>query len=62
MAMMALRSAHPPAAANPVIVTLLQPDWSFMMAPIALGAACLVLLAWLYNNTVHKRPYPKRWW
>lgn len=62
MGMMALRSAHPPAAANPVIIFFVQPDWAFMLTPIALGATSLILLAWLYNNAVHKRPYPKRWW
>lgn len=62
MAMMALKSAHPPAAANPVIVTFLKPGPEFLITPILLGATLLVLLAWIYNNMVHKRPYPKRWW
>lgn len=46
---------HPPAGANPIIVMLLQPDWTFLLTPILAGTICLVLGAFLYNKLAHRR-------
>lgn len=50
--MLVTRTAHPPAASNPVIVMLSAPAWSFLYAPTLIGAGTLVLVGVLYNNLV----------
>lgn len=61
VAMMALRCVHPPAGSNPVIVFLLQPDWSFMLTPTALGIVLLLIVALIFNNLGAGRRYPQYW-
>lgn len=61
IAMMQLtRTLHPPAAADPVLL-LMQggAPWSFLITPVLLGSSILVILAFLYNNFIVHRPYPK---
>lgn len=60
-AMMALRCVHPPAGSNPVIVFLLQPAWSFLVLPTALGALLLLAVALVFNNLGKGRRYPLYW-
>ena len=43
---------HPPAGAVPIVVTLTQPDWSFLLTPIAVGAIAIVLGGKLYQRLV----------
>jgi len=50
--MLMTRTAHPPAASNPVIVMLSAPAWSFLYAPTLIGACTLVLVGAPYNNLV----------
>jgi CBS-domain-containing membrane protein len=61
-AMMLLRTVHPPAGSNPVIVFLSQPSWEFLLYPTLAGALLISLIAIVYNNVtnVHER-YPKYW-
>lgn len=59
--MMATRTVHPPAGSNPVIVFLMQPDWSFLLLPTLAGALLLVGVALLYNNLSRPTNYPKYW-
>ena len=37
---------HPPAGSNPVIILLVQPDWTFLLFPTLAGAVILALMAW----------------
>jgi CBS-domain-containing membrane protein len=59
--MLATRTAHPPAASNPVIVMVSAPAWSFLFTPTIAGACALVMVAVVYNNVVKGRVYPKYW-
>lgn len=59
--MMATRTVHPPAGSNPVIIYLLHPGWSFLLAPTLLGALLLVAMTLVYNNTMRAARYPKYW-
>jgi CBS-domain-containing membrane protein len=59
--MMLSGTVHPPAGSNPVIVFLALPKWDFLIFPTLTGAAILVLLALVYNNTLRKNSYPKYW-
>jgi len=59
--MMAARCVHPPAGSNPVIVFLLQPGFSFLLAPTVLGCLLLLLTALIFNNLGKGRRYPQYW-
>lgn len=59
--MMLTRTVHPPAGSNPVIVFLLQPDWSFAIFPTLIGAVLLVLVALLFHNVTRPSRWPKYW-
>ncbi len=36
-------------------------DWSFLLAPVLLGAATIAALALIVNNLNRKRRYPTFW-
>lgn len=59
--MMLTRTVHPPAGSNPVIVFLLQPDWSYIVFPTLTGALLLVLVALLFHNITRNSRWPKYW-
>jgi len=47
--MMVSDTVHPPAGANPIVVALTAPGWSFLLAPVLVGALCIVVSGALYN-------------
>jgi len=49
-AMMLSDTVHPPAGANPIVVALSNPGWSFLLAPVLAGAATIVVLGLAYNH------------
>jgi CBS-domain-containing membrane protein len=55
--MLATRTVHPPAGANPVIMVYAHAQWWALLNPVLLGVACLVAVAvvWsrLYPGLVH---------
>jgi CBS-domain-containing membrane protein len=55
------RTAHPPAAANPVIVYLSQPDWSFLFFPTLFGSVLIMAISLVYNNATRENRYPRYW-
>lgn len=59
--MMATRTTHPPAGANPVLVFLTQPTWGFLLFPVAAGLLLLMGVALFFNNAVRSSKYPKYW-
>ena len=61
--MILTRTPHPPAAANPVIIYLAQPqpDWSFLIFPTLFGAVILTVISVIYNNATREGKYPKYW-
>ena len=54
--MMATKTVHPPAGANPIIAILGGKGVGFLMIPVAAGAAFIVLFAIIYNQLM-KRKY-----
>ena len=54
--MMATKTVHPPAGANPIIAILGAKGVGFIMIPVAAGAAFIVLFAIIYNQLT-KRKY-----
>jgi len=55
-AMMLTKTVHPPAGANPIIAILGAKELGFVLLPVALGAAFIVLFAIFYNKLM-KRKY-----
>ncbi|HYD15124.1 MAG TPA: HPP family protein [Hyphomicrobium sp.] len=51
-AMMLTDTVHPPAGANPIVVALTHASWTFLAAPVLVGAAAIVLAAAAYNRAV----------
>ena len=54
--MMATKTVHPPAGANPVIAILGAKGMGFILMPVAVGASFIVLFAIIYNKSL-KRNY-----
>jgi CBS-domain-containing membrane protein len=57
--MMATKTVHPPAGANPIIAILGAKGASFIVIPVAAGALFIVLFAIIYNKIL-KRNYPTK--
>ena len=57
-AMAALRVTHPPAGADPLVVFLDSPGWSYLGLPVASGSLVLVLIAWLFHGLPPRTAYP----
>jgi CBS-domain-containing membrane protein len=56
-----LRIPHPPSCANPIIIFMTEPSWSFVLFPALAGSALLVLMSLAYNNATRVGRYPKYW-
>jgi CBS-domain-containing membrane protein len=62
--MQGLRLLHPPAGANPIVVFLAGAstiDVSFLITPVLVGSAALVLVAFLVNNIGTGQSWPTYW-
>jgi len=58
---------HPPAGIDPLVVVVNNMSWSFMLAPVAVGALLLASFAFVWHNLVARGPnkgdiWPARWW
>ena len=64
MAAMAMtRTYHPPAAVTALLPVLQQiTTFTWVLAPVGVGALLLVAIAMLYNNLFRERHYPAFWW
>lgn len=60
-AMLATRTTHPPAGANPLLIMLAGEDWHFLATPVATGALAIVGFGYLYHRWVSGQRYPQRW-
>jgi len=49
-AMMLTDTVHPPAGANPIVVAFSGASWSFLAAPVLVGAATIVVIGLAYNR------------
>ena len=61
-AMHLTRSFHPPAGIDPLVVGINDMSWSFLVAPVAVGACLLATLAFLWHNLFRRGSWPARWW
>lgn len=44
------QTVHPPAAAQPLVILLMKPGWSFLLMPTLPGVGLLLLTAWLFHH------------
>jgi len=58
---------HPPAGIDPLVVVVNNMSWSFIVAPVGVGALLLALFALAWHNLVARGAnrgdtWPIRWW
>jgi CBS-domain-containing membrane protein len=53
---------HPPAGIDPLLMVVNSMSWSFLIAPVAIGAAILALFAYAWHLLVRRYSWPARWW
>jgi CBS-domain-containing membrane protein len=58
---------HPPAGIDPLVVVVNNMSWSFLVAPVGVGALLLALFAFAWHNLVTRGAnrgdtWPMRWW
>jgi CBS-domain-containing membrane protein len=58
---------HPPAGIDPLVVVVNNMSWSFLVAPVGIGALMLALFAFAWHNLVARGvnrsdTWPTRWW
>ncbi|PVZ71813.1 HPP family protein [Pelagibaculum spongiae] len=53
-AMLASKTTHPPAGANPMLIMLTGQNRGFILTPVLSGALLMVALAWLAKK-IHQR-------
>jgi CBS-domain-containing membrane protein len=58
---------HPPAGIDPLVVVVNNMPWSFLVAPVGIGAFVLALFAFAWHNLVARGTnsgdtWPTRWW
>jgi CBS-domain-containing membrane protein len=61
LAMYLTGTFHPPAGIDPLLVVTNGLPWSFLMAPVLVGALLLTAFACLWNRWLRRRPWPQRW-
>ena len=57
---------HPPAGIDPLVVVSNNMSWSFLFAPVGIGAVLLTLFAFAWHNLIargaNRSVWPVRWW
>ncbi|MBY0562332.1 HPP family protein [Hyphomicrobium sp.] len=56
-AMLLTDTLHPPAGANPIVIALAHSGWTFLVAPIVIGATFIVICGSLYHRLVTGHSY-----
>jgi CBS-domain-containing membrane protein len=60
--MMATRTIHSPAGANPIVIFAEGARWSFLWSPLAIGLVFLLAAALLFGRCGRNRvSYPREW-
>lgn len=61
LAMMLTETLHPPAGINPLLVVAGNLPWSFIVAPVLVGALMLAAFALAWHRFVLRNSWPERW-
>ncbi len=60
--MVATRTVHPPAGANPLFMVANHADFPVLLNPVGGGVFALFLVAMLWSRVRRGTEYPRRWW
>ena len=60
--MMATKTVHPPAGANPIIAVLGAKGIGFVLMPVAVGASFIILFAIIYNKLLKRKYFTFKDW
>ena len=60
--MMATKTVHPPAGANPIIAILGAKGMGFILMPVAVGASFIILFAIIYNKLLKRKYFTFKDW
>ena len=60
--MMATKTVHPPAGANPIIAVLGAKGIGFVLMPVAVGASFIVVFAIIYNKLLKRKYFTFKGW
>ncbi|MDB5620959.1 HPP family protein [Tardiphaga sp.] len=58
LAMVLTGTFHPPAGINPLLVVSNNLPWSFVIAPVLIGALLLAAFAWAWHRWAGRRVWP----
>lgn len=62
LAMMLSRTFHPPAGIDPLLVVSANLPWTFLFAPVLVGAILLAAFAFFWHRIVlRRRSWPSQW-
>jgi len=61
LAMFLTGTFHPPSGINPLLVVSSNLPWSFLFAPVFVGAVLLAAFAYIWHRWIRRRPWPQRW-
>ena len=61
LAMYITGTFHPPAGINPLLVVSNALPWSFLIAPVLVGAVLLTAFAFVWHRWVAQRSWPREW-
>ncbi|ETR78507.1 HPP family protein [Afipia sp. P52-10] len=61
LAMILTDTLHPPAGISPLLVVAGNLPWSFLIAPVLVGALMLAAFAFLWHRLVLRNGWPDRW-
>jgi CBS-domain-containing membrane protein len=58
---------HPPAGIDPLVVVINDMSWTFLLAPVGVGALLLAAFALIWHGLIARGPnrgdtWPQRWW
>ncbi|MDA8443157.1 MAG: HPP family protein [Peptococcaceae bacterium] len=59
--MLLTHTAHPPGGATALVAVLSKAAPMYILTPVALGAAILIIIALITNNLSPRRSYPMHW-
>lgn len=62
MLMTITATLHPPGGATAFVAVYGGQNFDFILAPVGLGAVCLILVALIVNNLSRERKYPEYWY
>lgn len=62
VAMMVTHTLHPPGGATAFVAVYSGQHFDFVLTPVSLGVACLIVIALLVNNLHSNRKYPEYWY